>query len=248
MGIDPLGTALPLDAKEVDSARASIYGELIAWDPTAKHVAWRVRQNVGWNGGTLTTASGLVFQGDAAGDFCAFDARHGRKLWSLNLGAGIVAAPMTYSIDNEQYVAVAVGWGGGFTQVAGALALNAEITGINRLVVMKLNGTAELPALTAPTKVLAAPPAVASTTLVDRGSAVFERRCYACHGSRAVSGGEVPDLRYSAVIGDAAGFRRVVLEGALAINGMPAFGRDLTGEDAEAVRAYIIDRAGAATR
>jgi quinohemoprotein ethanol dehydrogenase len=248
MGIDPLKTSLPTNAREVEAARESIYGELIAWDPVAQHVAWRVRQDVGWNGGTLTTAAGLVFQGDASGDFCAFDARDGKKLWSLNLGAGIVAAPMTYSIDNEQYVAVAVGWGGGLTQVAGALALKANITGMNRLVVMKLNGNVELPAATIAKRALVPPPPVASQFAVDRGSLVFERRCYACHGSRAISGGEVPDLRYSALIGDAAGFRRIVLDGALAINGMPAFGRDLTGEDAEAVRAYIIERANAAVK
>jgi quinohemoprotein ethanol dehydrogenase len=248
MGIDPLQTALPLDAASIEAARQSVYGELLAWDPRTRRVAWRVRQDVAWNGGTLVTASGLVFQGDAAGNLCAFDARTGDKRWSMNLGAGIVAAPMTYAIDEEQYVAVAVGWGGGFSQVAGALALRAQISGINRLVVLKLNGTATLPAVTAPAKILNPPAPTASDALVVQGSALFERRCYVCHGSRAISGGEVPDLRYSAALRDADAFRAIVLEGALAVNGMPGFARDLQASDTEALRAYIIERAEAKRR
>ncbi len=114
---------------------------------------------------------------------------------------------------------------------------------------MKLNGNATLPPIEAPEKsVRPAPapaPATASRAAVERGAALFERRCYYCHGSRAISGGEVPDLRHSAIIGDGPAFHAVVIQGALAVNGMPAFGRDLNARDAEAIRSYILERAAA---
>ena len=67
-----------------------------------------------WNGGTLTTAGNLVFQGTADGRFVAYDATHGEKLWETPTGTGVVAAATTYLLDGVQYVSVAVGWGGVF--------------------------------------------------------------------------------------------------------------------------------------
>ena len=64
-----------------------------------------------WNGGTLATAGGLVFQGTADGQLVAYNATSGEKLWDAPLGGGVVAAPMTYEIDGKQYVSIAVGWG-----------------------------------------------------------------------------------------------------------------------------------------
>ena len=65
-----------------------------------------------WNGGVLSTAGGLVFQGNGAGEFVAYDARTGAELWSRFMDSGIVAPPITYSLGGEQYVAVPVGYGG----------------------------------------------------------------------------------------------------------------------------------------
>jgi mono/diheme cytochrome c family protein len=248
VGLDPVATALPLDPDIREAARASIHGELIAWDPVRRRAAWRVRHDVAWNGGTLSTASGLVFQGDATGELAAYDGATGTKLWSQNLGSGIVAAPITYAVDGVQYIAVAVGWGGGLTQVAGALTAEAKSSGINRLVVLKLEGTAPLPAVEMSQQILDPPAATASPAQVARGRAIYERRCYVCHGGAAISGGEVPDLRYSGAIAQAPVFRAIVREGALAANGMPGFGRDLSDADTEAVRAYVIARANADAR
>jgi PQQ-dependent dehydrogenase (methanol/ethanol family) len=244
MGIDPIATSLPDDLAAIQSAKAGLHGELIAWDPLKQKTAWRVRYPVAWNGGTLVTDGGLVFQGTAQGDLVAYDAGSGKKLWSLNLGAGIVAPPMTYQIDGEQYVAIAVGWGGGLPQVVGGLTSDAAMTGINRLVVLKLNGTGTLPPVPKSTRgPLAPPPSTASAAIIDAGRNIYARRCYFCHGSAVVSGGEVPDLRYSATIGDAEAFRAVVVRGALAKNGMPDFGKVLSAAEADAIRAYAILRA-----
>jgi len=244
MGIDPLATSLPEDMAIIHQARAGLHGELVAWDPVRQKAAWRVRYPIVWNGGTLVTDGGLVFQGAADGNLIGYDAATGKRLWSLNLGAGIVAPPMSYSVDGEQYLAVAVGYGGGITQVAGAMTTTAKLSGINRLVVLKLNGTATLPPVAERALgTLDPPPATADAATVAAGRAVFARRCYVCHGSAAISGGEAPDLRYSAALRDAASFRAIVRDGALAANGMPGFSTALSAEQTEAVRAYVILRA-----
>ena len=76
--------------------------------------AWRAEYVAPWNGGTLTTAGNLVFQGTADGRFIAYNATTGEKLWETPTGTGVVAAASTYMIDGKQYVSIAVGWGGVF--------------------------------------------------------------------------------------------------------------------------------------
>ena len=247
LGLDPLATAVPEDPAIIASARASASGGLLAWDPVARRAVWSVSLPVPWNGGTLVTAGGLVFQGDAQGDLSAYAARSGARLWSLNLGAGIVAPPISYAIGGRQYVAVAVGYGGGLPQVAGALTAAARATAINRLVVLALDGKATLPVVVPPPRVLAPPPATAAPQQVAAGKGLYERRCYHCHGGAVISGGEVADLRYSALLGDARAFAAVVHAGAMADRGMPAFAT-LSAEDLEAIRAYVIARANADAR
>ena len=90
------------------------FGRLLAWDPVKQKEAWRVEHVAPWNGGTLTTAGNLVFQGTADGRFVAYNATTGEKLWESPTGTGVVAAASTYMIDGKQYVSIAVGWGGVF--------------------------------------------------------------------------------------------------------------------------------------
>ncbi|MFB9265975.1 PQQ-dependent dehydrogenase, methanol/ethanol family [Bradyrhizobium erythrophlei] len=84
-------------------------GELVAWDPIANKKVWGIKEDLPFNGGTLTTAGNLVFAGNLHGDFRAIDAKNGKVLWSKNLGSGIGAGPVTYSVDGKQYVAIVVG-------------------------------------------------------------------------------------------------------------------------------------------
>lgn len=84
-------------------------GELIAWDPIANKKVWGIKEDLPFNGGTLTTAGNLVFSGNLHGAFRAIDAKTGKILWSKNLGSGIGAGPVTYSVGGKQYVAVVVG-------------------------------------------------------------------------------------------------------------------------------------------
>jgi glucose dehydrogenase len=57
----------------------------------------------------MSTGGGLVFHGDLQGWFKALDAKTGKTLWKFNTGSGISAAPMTYTLDGKQYVAVVSG-------------------------------------------------------------------------------------------------------------------------------------------
>ena len=91
------------------------FGRLIAWDPVKQKEAWRAEHVAPWNGGTLTTAGNLVFQGTADGRFIAYNATTGEKLWETPTGTGVVAARRRpILIDGKQYVSIAVGWGGVF--------------------------------------------------------------------------------------------------------------------------------------
>jgi PQQ-dependent dehydrogenase (methanol/ethanol family) len=84
-------------------------GELMAWDPVNNKKVWSIKEDLPFNGGTLTTAGNLVFYGNLHGDFHAIDATSGKILWKKSLGSGIGAGPVTYAVDGKQYVAVVVG-------------------------------------------------------------------------------------------------------------------------------------------
>jgi PQQ-dependent dehydrogenase (methanol/ethanol family) len=84
-------------------------GGLKAWDPVAQKEVWFNKDDLPFNGGTMTTATGLVFAGDIKGMFRAMDAKTGKELWKFNTGSGISAAPISYTLDGKQYVAVTSG-------------------------------------------------------------------------------------------------------------------------------------------
>jgi PQQ-dependent dehydrogenase (methanol/ethanol family) len=69
-------------------------------------IAWQYKSDRPMYGGVLATAGGLVFAGEMNGDFDAFDAGSGAKLWHYPLGAGVCTPPITYRIKGVQYVAV----------------------------------------------------------------------------------------------------------------------------------------------
>jgi alcohol dehydrogenase (cytochrome c)/quinohemoprotein ethanol dehydrogenase len=116
-GQDPDKSSMPEDPAVRAQIRTMMHGALVAWDPVAGKKLWSVPMPLPWNGGTLATASGLVFQGSGTGDFAAYSSDSGRKLWSVNLGSGIVAPPVTYRLGGVQYVSVAVGWGASFRSI-----------------------------------------------------------------------------------------------------------------------------------
>ena len=66
-----------------------------------------------WNGGVLGTEGGLVFQGNALGFLNAYDKETGETLWSFNTYTSMLAPPITFELDGEQYVSILTGTGGG---------------------------------------------------------------------------------------------------------------------------------------
>jgi alcohol dehydrogenase (cytochrome c) len=84
-------------------------GDIIAWDPIAKKAVWDIKEPLPFNGGTLSTGGNLMFYGNLLGEFKAIDAKSGAELWKMQLGSGIGAGPITYSVDGKQYVAIVVG-------------------------------------------------------------------------------------------------------------------------------------------
>ncbi len=95
---------------DLDKAGAGGYlGGVKAWDPVAQKTVWFNKDELPWAGGVTSTAGGVVFHGDITGWFKALDAKTGKTLWKFNAGSGISAAPMTYTLDGVQYVAVMSG-------------------------------------------------------------------------------------------------------------------------------------------
>ena len=80
-----------------------------AIDPRTGNRRWEYRvQPQSWSG-LLSTAGDLVFGGSVDGYFYALDAVSGRELWHISVGAQVRAAPITYSVDGQQYVTIAAG-------------------------------------------------------------------------------------------------------------------------------------------
>jgi glucose dehydrogenase len=84
-------------------------GRFVAINTDTGKIAWTVMTDQPLMGGVLATATDLVFMGEGDGDFDAFDATSGKKLWHYNLGAGVNAPPVTYMVNGQQYIAVAAG-------------------------------------------------------------------------------------------------------------------------------------------
>jgi quinohemoprotein ethanol dehydrogenase len=244
VGIDFVAAAMPQQPEIKNAILATIKGHLSAWDPAEQKEIWRVERPTPANGGVLSTAGNLVFEGTAQGNLEAYRADNGQKLWSADAQSGVVAAPMTYTVSGEQYVAVLAGWGGAFPLATGEIALSSGRTqNVRRLLAFKLNGKASLPSLPQFTLPQLKPPkSTANAATVHKGEALYQSICSPCHGDVAVSGGVLSDLRYSGTLENDQWFE-VVLKGQLTPAGMVSFEKILSHDDAAAIRSYVIFRA-----
>jgi mono/diheme cytochrome c family protein len=158
---------------------------------------------------------------------------------------------MTYELDGEQYITVNAGWGGAFALVFGEYVQAESLPNVSRVLTFKLGANKTLPPVEwKPSVTFDPPPQTADATTLRKGFAQYQDNCMGCHGLNAVSGLLIPDLRGSGYLHDAKAWRSVVLGGALAERGMPSLAESLTEDQAEAVRAYVIQQAhrGAALR
>ncbi|MAC47198.1 MAG: PQQ-dependent dehydrogenase, methanol/ethanol family [Oceanospirillum sp.] len=244
LGVDITVAGFPDDPEIIKAIKAATKGHLAAWDPVAQKEVWRVQYPGMWNGGVLSTAGNLVFQGSAAGYMYGYDARTGAKLWEYPVQSGVIAAPVTYEIDGEQYVSISVGWGGIYPLMTGPMAFTSTDKPVNRsrLLTFKLSGTAQLPPKEEKTLELQDLTAYQTNPEdVHKGMENYELYCAGCHGTGAVGGGLLPDLRYTPALTNQA-WNAVIEGGALSSRGMVSFSKELSTEDVEQIRQYVIER------
>ncbi|GAB5415481.1 MAG: hypothetical protein Cons2KO_30840 [Congregibacter sp.] len=244
-GFDRTDYAPPNLPNITDIIDQSFTGQLVAWDPAKGEPRWTGELGYVSGGGVLSTAGGLIFQ--AHHDVLrALDAANGDVLWSSNLQTVGMAAPITYALDGEQYVAIAVGFGGGLAAEGGAVANHWDIGNISRVLVYKLGGEAQLP----PVKNLAKPfpeplPVTADAQTVALGQALYQRHCSVCHGDGGRTGGLTPDLRKASAATHGV-WEPIVPGGILKNAGMVGFADYLSADQAEAIRQYVLTQAKAA--
>lgn len=244
IGIDLAAASMPTDPKAQKDILASVKGQLKAWDPVHQKEVWRVEHPGPWSGGLLSTAGNLVIQGVAGGEFVIFRADNGERLWSWTAQTGIVAAPVSYAVAGEQYIAVVAGWGGVVALAHGEISLLAgKQRNISRVFAFKLDSGLTLPPEPVVTEIPRTPPELTvDESLVTEGKQLYHRFCMVCHGDTAVAGGMLPDLRYSATLGTDA-WPAIVLEGELEEMGMAGFSEVLTPGQSEAIASYVVSRA-----
>jgi quinohemoprotein ethanol dehydrogenase len=213
---------------------------LIGWDPVAQRERWRVRvgETDYAGGGVLTTAGDLVFQGTAAGALVAYQADTGEKLHEIEIGTGIMAAPISYAIGGEQYVAVFAGAGAWLNRNAA----RHRYENYGRILAFKLGGgPTPLPPERRPQPTPEPPTSfVVVDSVADRGTSLYYSWCFACHWSRGEAAlGAYPDVHR--LTAETHGmFRSIVLEGTLASAGMASFADVLTPADVDAIQAHLI--------
>jgi quinohemoprotein ethanol dehydrogenase len=211
------------------------FGRLIAWDPVKQKEAWHADYVAPWNGGTLTTAGNLVFQGSADGRFIAYNATTGEKLWETPTGTGVVAAASTYLLDGVQYVSVAVGWGGvfGITQ----RVTDNEAPGT--VFTFAVGGDAPLPEFTKYQIGNLLSGVKYDPKDVPDGTAIYVEACATCHGTPGVDkGGNVKNLGYVPTE-EIANLKDIVFKGPFMDRGMPDFTGKLTDADVVKIQAFI---------
>jgi quinohemoprotein ethanol dehydrogenase len=222
---------------------------LLAWDPIKQKKVWQLPLPPNWNPGTMTTRGNLVFEGRADGEFDAYNATSGDKLWSVKLGSGISSPPITYAVDGKQYVSLLVGWGGGGTLLGSLAAQHGWKYKVHprRLFTFVLDGKAPIPP--SPPPAFATPVDVPDfkidEALARQGQELFTHSCMWCHGGAAVSGGTTPDLRESPIPTNREAFKDVVVNGVRLANGMPRFG-EFTDKQVDSLMHYIRREARAA--
>ena len=232
------------DPKSWVAARASmdaiVYGELIAWDPVKKQRAWKVRHDKPSNGGTLSTDGDLVFQGTWDGTFAAYDAYDGDKLWQYKSDSAVLAGPVSYELDGDQYIAVAQGSGGTVMITVGD-ELQRNKVNQNKLLVFKRGQFETTQASIDQGLTTIRPlgrPINKDPEVIAYGESLYHNNCASCHGINALSNYVVPNLRYMSEQTHEE-FATIVLGGSRTHKGMIGFYETLSLEDVNAIHTYL---------
>ncbi len=220
-------------------------GVLRAYDPIAARIVWEQTGSSIWDGGVLSTAGNLVFRGDAAGRLNAYAADTGKLLKQIDIGTSIMGAPMTYRVNGEQYIALMAGYGGGTVLMPYPPGSAAQRYGnAGRILAFKLGGgNVPRPALISGAGFPPPPPREGTPAQLAAGEILYNRFCARCH---IFGEGVLPDLRRLSAATHRL-FYDIVLAGAYGAKGMARWDDVLSHADAEAIHAYLVDRAWAAS-
>jgi len=223
---------------------------LRAWDPVAQRTVWEHETSSGirgYDGGVMSTAGNLVFQGRGNGELWVYAADTGKVLKVIPTGSHMMAAPMTYAVNDVQYVAIQAGYGGTAITVGTIPPSSAALKyqNVNRIIAFKLGGGAVPTPPPRPDEPIPKPPLeTAGQSQIDAGEIKFVEECSRCH---VLGPSTTPDLR---TLNDGlhASFKDIVLKGILAPAGMERFDDILSEQDVENIHAYLIDQSWIAYR
>ena len=221
----------------VDKSSAS----LVAWNPVTQTQAWRIPMPADISGGVAATAGNLVFQGGIDSRFNAYDATNGKRVWSFDAKAPVMAPPISYAVNGKQYITVITGTGTSLV----LLGSNLEQYGIDyrgqkrRVLTFSLGAVASLP----DTEAARLAPVIDPDYQPDpaaalRGAIVYGGTCLVCHGESGHGGATAPDLRASPAITAEAAFDAVVGGGSRVAEGMPRFD-EMPKATRDDVRQYV---------
>jgi len=229
----------PSEMLQLSNARHRAFSVLKALNPAENKLVWQSLPQPWWAGGVLTTAGNIVVQGGMDGALSIYDAKTGKVLQRIQTGTPIMAAPISYILDGEQYIAVLAGFGGSLKAYpAGSAPLHYE--NFERLLVFKLDG-GETPV----------PPEKRSEPLnvphqqsqfdlkrVVKGQELFLSHCARCHSYRGVPNGypnlwNLPPDLYDQ-------FDAIILDGAYEYAGMPRFDDLLDKNDVSFIREFLL--------
>jgi quinohemoprotein ethanol dehydrogenase len=187
----------------------------------------------------LATGGGLVFEGLNTGDFGAYSAASGEKLWAFDAQNGILSAPISYSVGGRQYVTVIASFRSSFANQPNWDYRQQK----RRVLTFMLGGTRHLPKFERVAEpVLDDPSFQIDPKQAAVGAGIYNTGCNICHGAAMIAGGAAPDLRKSSIALERDSFYQVVREGALMNRGMGRFAH-LTDAEMEGLRHFIRQRA-----
>jgi len=222
------------------TGRQLVRAVLKAWDPVRQKAVWQQPLSSDYfvfDGGVMSTAGNLVFEGLANGQFNVYAADTGALLKMIDTGSGIMAAPSTYAVDGVQYVAVMAGYGG--ATIGSPYPRNsapAKYLNEGRILVFRLGGSADTPKPPLRNAIRFGKPTdqEASAAEILAGRKLFVTNCARCHQFGV---GLVPDLRRVELDQDS--FDQVVLHGMLVQDGMGNFSDVLSSRNTAEIRAYL---------
>lgn len=242
-----LGKLPPLKTLSADvPAPLRSQSSLRAVDPLSGKTVWEQPGSDPWDGGVLSTGGNLVLRGDVLGKLNVYAADTGRLLKQIDVGTSIMAAPMTYRVNGEQFIAVLAGYGGAQMAMPFPTESAAYRYGnAGRILAFKLGGGAvPKPPLQPEQPFPLPPPREGSAAQIAQGGALYARYCGRCH---VFGRGVLPDLRRLAPETHQL-FYEIVLNGVYEPKGMARWDDVLSRADAEAIHAFLLDQAWTAYR